>query len=145
MRHLYVKNILTTLKLPKQKWLYYLLQFTWGLPANIVGGIIALYFISCKRFCFQHKYNICCGLRGNAGFSLGIFNFVPLDASDSLKNHEFGHSVQNIYFGPFYFGMVGIPSVARFLWREIQQKRNKPLTTQYDDIWFEGQATKNGK
>lgn len=145
MRHLYVKNILTTLKAPKHKWLYYLLQCTWGLPANILGGILALYFLSCRKYCFKYKDVFCCGLKGDAGFSLGLFCFIPLRCSDSFKNHEFGHSIQNAYLGPLYFGVVAIPSAARFFWRALKQKLNKPVFTDYDAIWFEGQATKSGE
>lgn len=145
MNYLYKQHKLEVLRAPNKTWLYYVLQFTWGLLANVFGAIVALYCLITRKTHFQYRGNLYFELKGNAGFSLGMFCFVPANCSNSLKNHEFGHSIQNIYFGPGYFVMVGIPSAARFLWREIQRKRHKPLTTQYDDIWFEGQATKIGK
>lgn len=33
----------------RHKWLYYLLQFTWGLPMNIVGSLVFLVLIIFAR------------------------------------------------------------------------------------------------
>lgn len=40
--------------------------------------------------------------------------------------------------------VVALPSVIRYWIREIQYKCKKPPKTDYDAIWFEGQATKSG-
>jgi hypothetical protein len=80
----------------------------------------------------------------NFGLELGIFFLAPKCASDHTKKHELGHSIQNVYLGPFTIGVVSTPSAVRFWFRKIKKKLGKKITTTYDSIWFEGQATKSG-
>lgn len=75
---------------------------------------------------------------------LGIFFIAPPNSTHT-KDHEFGHGVQNVYLGWFTPVVVSLPSVARFWWRKLKARLGKPITTGYDDIWFEGQATKTGE
>ena len=57
--------------------------------------------------------------------------------------HECGHGIQNCIWGPLMIFVVCIPSATRYWYREFKYHR-KGLTppTKYDDIWFEGQATR---
>lgn len=64
---------------------------------------------------------------------------------DHIKNHEFGHGIQNCFFGPFMIFLVSAPSSIRYWYRRIRTRRGLPLKTEYDDIWFEGQATRLGR
>lgn len=144
MYHLYDNGTAKILPAPKQRWLYYLLQFTWGLPMNILGGLTALCLICCGCKPMRYGWNYYFELPVNFGLELGIFFIAYKNASTHTKNHEHGHSIQNIYFGPFSIGMVTIPSAARFWIREILYAINKPPLMSYDDIWFEGQASKSG-
>lgn len=144
MNHLYNNGTVEALKAPKKKWVYYLLQFTWGLPMNIIGAIVALVLICFRKRPYRYGWNLCFELPVNFGLELGIFFIAPINGSAHTKNHEHGHAIQNIYFGPFTIGMVSIPSAARFWVRELMYKVGKPPRAKYDDIWFEGQATKSG-
>ena len=131
------------------KWLYYVLQWTWGLLANIVGG---LGFIICK--CFRRNS----GFYRNAvyvtlpwnfgGLSLGMFIFCGQDCL-YVRSHEYGHSIQNMIWGPLFIFAIGIPSVVRYWYREWYYKYKYPTTRtslpDYDSIWFEGDATAKGK
>ena len=141
------------------KVLYYVLNFTWGLLANIIGGVVFLCTLPIRlprkknTFLWAIQNNLNAGptkirddLSYGWGFSLGIFFFVSNGAynSVSLCSHEFGHSCQNALFGPFHLFLVEIPSAIRFWCRMLQEHRNKSLKTKYDDIWFEGSATKTG-
>ena len=144
MRHLYHNKKKQSLKAPHRRWVYYLLSFTWGLPMNIIGGIVALVLLCCGRRPQRHGWNFWFPMPINFGLELGIFFLAPTNASEHIKNHELGHSIQNIYFGPLTSGMVSIPSAVRFWWREIKSKMGNKITTKYDDAWFEGQATKSG-
>lgn len=128
----------------KYRWLYYLLQFTWGLPMNIVGALVALVLVCFRKKAYRYGWNYCFELPVNFGLELGIFFIAPVNGSRHTKDHEHGHAIQNIYFGPFCVGMVSIPSAARFWIREIQYMIKKPPKTDYDDAWFEGQASKSG-
>lgn len=55
--------------------------------------------------------------------------------------HEFGHSIQQLLFGPLQAFIVGIPSAARYWYRRLTP--NKPHKA-YDDVWFEYTASKWG-
>jgi hypothetical protein len=144
MNHLYENKTVETLKAPNRKWVYYLLQFTWGLPMNIIGAIVALVLVCFRKRPYWYGWNLCFELPVNFGLDLGIFFIAPINGSTHTKNHEHGHGIQNIYFGPFTIGMVSIPSAARFWVRELMYTFGTKPTKKYDDIWFEGQATKTG-
>ncbi|HPD02292.1 MAG TPA: hypothetical protein P5161_03790 [Eubacteriales bacterium] len=93
---------------------FYLLQFTWGLLANLLGFLVYLSKGKLNREWFKgalisrHEENW-------GGVSLGIFIFVNgargeqwfLDA----RAHEYGHTLQNLLLGPLYLFVIGIPSV----------------------------------
>lgn len=64
--------------------------------------------------------------------------------SEHIKNHEFGHGLQNCVFGPLMPFIVSAPSSIRYWTRRIQTKMGNPPEKDYDDIWFEGQATRAG-
>lgn len=144
MLHLYDNEVARSLKAPKLAWLFYLLQFTWGLPMNIIGGLVALILLCCGKRPKRHGWNIYFELPVNFGLELGIFFIAPVNDSLHTKNHELGHSIQNIYFGPFTIGAVCIPSAARFWFLELMYRIRGEQETEYDAIWFEGQATNSG-
>ena len=144
MSYLYHKAEIEVLPNIKYRWLYYLLQFTWGLPMNLIGAIVALVLVCFGRKAYRYGWNYCFELPVSFGLELGIFFIAPINGSKHTKDHEHGHAIQNIYFGPFCVGMVSIPSAVRFWIREIQYMIKKPPKTDYDDAWFEGQASKSG-
>lgn len=127
------------------KTLYYLLSLTWGLPLTVVGGIVSAILLILgfkpKRFgwcwCFEIGENW-------GGIELGLAFITNKNAPHRLKAHEFGHGIQNCYFGPLMIPVICIPSVIRYWFRELQYKLGKTNLPDYDAIWFEGQATKLG-
>ena len=128
----------------KHKWLYYLLNFTWGLLANILGGLItlALSFIkpTIHKGCVKTSIGTWWG-----GFSLGIFYVRDRYSSDSVDYHEIGHSYQNAMYGVLWLFIVAIPSMIRYFYQVyIAPKLNK-MVNAYDLIWFEGSATTIGE
>lgn len=144
MSYLYHKKEIKVLPNVRFRWLYYLLQFTWGLPMNLIGMIVALSLKCCGKKAYRYGWNYYFELPVNFGLELGIFFIAPINGSAHTKNHEHGHAIQNIYFGPFCIGMITIPSAIRFWIREIQYMIKKPPKTKYDDAWMEGQATNSG-
>lgn len=143
----------------KHKVLYYILNFTWGLLGNIIGGIVFLCLLPARlpmlknTFLWAVKSNLAMfghkikkGISVNWGFSLGIFLFISMgsDYDTQLIQHEFGHSCQNAVLGPIQIFAVLIPSAIRYWCRLGQMRNGKLLTTAYDDIWFEGSATAIG-
>ena len=123
---------------------FLLLSVTWGLPMTLIGALSALLLLISG-----HKPKIfgCCVLfelpKISFGLSLGIFIIAP-EGDIPVKEHEHGHSIQNIYFGPFMPFCVGIPSVVRYWYRKIKAKTKKPCKTTYDHVWYEGSATESG-
>lgn len=119
---------------------FYISNLTWGLPLTLIGLIVALVLICTghkpKRHggCFYFNVGKSWG-----GLNLGLVFLTDERDSEHTKNHEFGHAVQNAKYGLLMPFIVCIPSVIRYWYREIK----KP-TTDYDDIWFEGEATKLG-
>lgn len=125
--------------------LFYLIQFTWGLPVNLVG---LLAFLCCRaRFpAKRFRNSIVTCLPGNrGGLSLGIFIFLsaPYTAENSgLCAHEYGHTVQCLFLGPLYWIIVAVPSV---LWFHCFGGYRKKRHVSYDFLYCERWATAWGK
>lgn len=134
----------TSIKLavPQSKILYYGLQFTWGLLQNLAGAVVLLY-----TFCMAPHLKPCMIGRNikvktsySANFSLGVFVFVR-NETGSVIQHECGHSLQNMYYGPFAVLCVALPSLVRYWYRRITHTNDYNT---YFDIWFEYQASISG-
>ena len=137
------RGMVTYYAFPRSKILYYILSFTWGLPMNLLGALFALIMLCIGVKPKRHGWNYYFELNVTWGLELGIFFIAPKNATAHLKNHELGHSLQNIYYGPFTIGVISIPSAVRFWWRHFQSKRGMTLSP-YDSVWFEGSATASG-
>lgn len=130
--------------LVRHPFLYYLLAWTWGLPASILGLLagIAMAILLRPPLRFQRMIYFTIG-RSWGGFSLGCV-FVRDEQSDgSICWHEYGHSYQNAILGPLFLILVAIPSCVRYFIYEAREALRKP-NNDYDAIWFEGSATDIG-
>lgn len=133
IRHRFVITI-------RNKYLFYILQFSWGILANIIGAIVTLCLLKKVK---PQKYGCCIYMQlpVNWGLSIGMFIF----GHPNVLEHEHGHAFQNAVYGPLFITTVAIPSVVRFWFRELVYKFGDPKKLpDYDAIWFEGQATKSG-
>ena len=104
---------------------------------NLLGLCVAGVLLLRGRRPMRYGYGWCFEREGNWGLELGIF-FIAPPGSIHTKNHELGHGIQNMYFGPFTIFVVSIPSFLRFWWRDIMTKLGAAPCTSYDSIWFEG-------
>lgn len=114
--------------------LFVLLQWTWGLPQNLVGLLVLLLLGRQERFRFHgavvtlFKKNRL--FSQNGAFSLGTFIFIPQswgeDFCRRIAIHEYGHTVQSMILGPLYLPAVGLPSV---IWSGVWS-RSKALVRQ---------------
>lgn len=122
------------------KIIFWLLSLTWGLPMTLVGAAAAL-FLRWKAY-IPTRWGPCWVFvvgEGWGGINLGPVSIVSKTAKVRTIYHEVGHALQNCLYGFLFPFIVAIPSAIRYWYREW----TKP-TTGYDDIWFEGQATRWG-
>lgn len=134
------KTVSAALKINKHKRLYYVLAHTRGIVGTLVGYLITLALLCCgkKPHKYHNSYYIKIGANWG-GFQMGIMFIRDTTSRSELNKHEYGHSFQNCIFGVFYIPLVTIPSTIRYWHRRIHK-----TATPYDDIWFEGSATKIG-
>lgn len=132
--------------------MFHFIQWTWGLPQNILG-LILLPFFRGERYRYHSAlvtvYRGMKKLTGGAGFSLGSFIFIPDSWSDYDKSHivvhEYGHTVQSLILGPFYLFVVAVPSV---IWSKMYSKhykKYKSLGIAYTDRFPENSADRLGE
>lgn len=127
-----------------RKFLYYFLNLTWGLLLTLAGALVALFLLIIGKHPKRHGGCLYFNIGKNwGGVSMGLFFFTDNSDFTSIKNHEYGHSLQNAILGPFMIFVVAIPSVIRYWIHTFRDKKGKP-NPPYDAIWFEGQATKWG-
>lgn len=94
--------------------IYWVLSCTWGVLATLLGSCVALVLIITKHRPCRYKNGIMFEFgTGWGGLCLGPFQFVNNHPSNKMKDHEYGHSLQNIIFGPLFLFVIGIPSLVR--------------------------------
>lgn len=99
--------------------LFWAWSCTWGIVMTLIGAIGALALIiggQAPRV-FHGRVYFQLG-RGWGGVSLGAFFFLSTTSPDSTKQHEAGHTVQNLIFGPLMPFVVCIPSAFRCVLRD---------------------------
>ena len=145
---------------------YWLIHAIWGFPTFIYGCLIALYMLLTwhKPKIFGYAVYFESNKLKSCGFEAGPFFVVASDSASSLslKQHEHGHGIQTLWWGPLMLFVISIPSCIRFNWRSFQQYRHTKLLAKkkisvsdysrwlltiplYDSIWFEKQASVLGK
>ena len=130
-----------------RKTLFYVLSFTWGIIMTIIGMFAAAGLRIIGKKPTMHGPCLCYVTgTGWGGVSLGPVMIMSEENARGThtKNHEFGHALQNCLWGPLFPFVIAIPSATRLKYREAQEKKGIKLETEYDDIWFEGQATEWG-
>ena len=144
MKELYDNNVGRSLRGVKNPWLYYFLQFTWGLLPNILCALVTIILLLFGERPYRRGWNFYFKATSGGAISLGIFVIGGDSMGDYVECHEYGHSIQNIWFCPFAIGMMFIPSVVRCLWYAIMRFFGRPPKKDYYSIWFEAQASNSG-
>lgn len=139
--------------LMKNIWLYWILQYTWGIIGTLAGwiGVLFLWCLPKKIVTEKGRFGLSFyAMFGNnwGGLELGHNFFIADKMGESwtfhTKQHEMGHSFQNALYGPFVIFLVWLPSAFRYWQQRIRSKKgliNKP----YDAFWGEQSATDNGE
>ncbi len=154
-----MKKIDITVTEPKVKYsklfdiLFYLVQWTWCLPVNIVGGIAYLICTKVKKYRHQ-KFgyaNIVYIPWNQGGLSMGLFIFMRENHESkewtyNTRIHEYGHTWQCLLLGPLYYIVVALPSV---IWcncfRKYREKNNISYYKLYCESWANSWGEKFSK
>lgn len=133
--------------------LYWTWSITWNCLLTIPGLFATLFIvIFLKGKVHKNGFSIITEIGGNwGGLSLGAFAFCGgyttvcenKEWFEHTRKHEFGHSIQGLWWGPLFAFVIGIPSVIRYHWYNHRALKGLPVPD-YDAVWFEGHATKIG-
>ena len=84
------------------KTLFWTLSWTWGIIVTLIGSLIFAVLTSLGYKPFRNIYGYAIEIgEGWGGLEMGPFCLVSKNPSQHTLNHEFGHGVQNCFFGPF--------------------------------------------
>ncbi len=123
---------------------FWVLSIFWGTNMTLIGCIVYFFVRITGHKPYQYNYSYVFELDSMAGgMTLGPVILICKNPSKKLLDHEFGHSLQNCYFGNCML-MISLWSAARYWFRELVKKGFKPFNYElptYDSIWFEGTAT----
>ena len=129
--------------------LFYIVQFTWGLPITITGAIAALALLSSgfKPKLFNGYIYFVVG-KNWGGVNFGCFIVLSETSAKSKYTvlHEAGHGIQNLIYGFLMPFVVSIPSSIRYWYRRFMTYIGKgDALPDYYSIWFEKQASELGE
>ena len=134
-------------------FLFYLVQWTWGLTVNLAGGIAFWICTKIKGYRWQHfgYAKIVYVPWKGGGLSLGLYIFMK----DNHKNkkwtyntriHEYGHTWQCLLLGPLYWVVIALPS---FIWcncfAKYREKNNVSYYKLYCESWANNWGEKGSK
>lgn len=117
-------------------FIHYFIQFTWGLPQNLLG--LLLFLLGLVRGRYAGKYNraFITKTKKIHGLSLGVFIFVSDESDAVLLRHEYGHTLQSLYLGVFYLLIIGLPSLIwAGLFNGYRKKHNVDYYSFYTERW----------
>lgn len=128
-------------------FVFYLFSFTWGIVMSLIGCIVTLVLLIIGKKPKKNQYGWYFEIGSNwGGCELGCLCLVNKNPSQHTLDHEFGHAIQNCYFGPLMI-FISLASAIRYWYREYLTNIRKIPYDQlppYDSAWFEGQATTVG-
>ena len=131
---------------------YLLIQWTWGLPQNLLAGLlyVILYrshqhetFHQAYVTFWNHPYSMGCGMfifQGDYSYShLSAARNAEINSKVLL--HEYGHTVQSLILGPLYLPVIALPSL---LWAGLPMAKRwrKKHTVSYYKFYTENWANK---
>ena len=127
---------------------FYISNCTWGIIMTLIGAVVAAVMVCLGHKPTRHGGCFCFEVGKNWGaISLGLVIVCSKGSDEHIKNHEFGHSVQNMYFGPLFIFLVAIPSFVRcqyYNWIYTHRPEKAYKLPDYESIWFERDATQLG-
>ena len=138
--------------------LYYTLQWTIGLPQNLVGLFMWLFqrVVRREKRHGRFRYAAVTGWNRAGSMGMGMFIFVSRQLSlENFKNeipgtyeehilsHEYGHTVQSAFLGPLYLLVIGLPSIVWCNFKPVAKKWRSGKR-EYESFYPEKWATRLG-
>lgn len=111
--------------------LYRVIQCTWGILQTAMGAILFLLHIHDTHYSYHGS--VVTVWERDDNVSLGMFVFTQQYAPKRILNHEYGHTIQSLYFGPLYLLIFGIPS---FFWCNMPRYRKLRRNRRIDYFSF---------
>ncbi len=112
------------------RFLFYLIQWTWGAPVNLIGGFFYLInkAMGRKQEKFYNSYITYVPWK-QGGLSLGLFIFMQADHPNEIwtyntRIHEYGHTWQCLLLGALYWVVIALPSAVWCNFFEGYRRRN---------------------
>lgn len=137
----------------KRHIIYIILQWTWGIIQNIIGGLLYLICIRNNHTRFRgsivtlwhYPYSMGCGMFifiSNKDVKEDDFTANNIKQCDILI-HEYGHTLQSIILGPLFLFVIAIPSM---IWSAVPyfQKKRKEKGISYYTLYCEKWANDLG-
>lgn len=128
-------------------FIYYFLQWTWGILQNLAGLGMRCYLLIKNRNRDKASFKFFGAQvteleKGHGSMGMGMFIFLGHKGDKDEKEvlvHEYGHTWQSAILGPFYLIVIGLPS---FTWAflPVFNKMRKKKKIRYADFYPESWA-----
>lgn len=106
--------------------LYWVWSLTWGGIMTWLGLIIGIILTMTGHKPHRFHYNLYWTVGKNwGGLEFGAVFLIDEHNSLSTRQHEHGHGLQNLIFGPLSPLFVTIPSAFRYWFREMNSKKER--------------------
>ncbi len=123
-----------------KRWMYTLLQCTWGFPQTVLGLMLLCTTKGCTRGWYRGV--LVTEWNRKTSVSLGMFVFVSKRPERRFKQdnevcatpvlvHEYGHTVQSGVLGPLYLPIVGLPSIVWCGLPVLERRRQRRSISYY--------------
>ncbi len=137
--------------------IYLIIQWTWGILQNILGGIVFLLNIKSRHYMYHGA--LVTVWKTKSSVSIGMFVFITEEPffydklkdsytvnelSERLLVHEYGHTIQSLILGPLYLILMGIPSTVWGFSPRLNKKR-KERQISYFSFFTEKWANRLGE
>lgn len=126
---------------------YIVLQWSWGILQNVIGGVLYLSCLKKKHTSFRgaivtewhNPYSLGCGMfifLSNYNGSIFDSNMFSKPHQYDILVHEYGHTLQSIILGPLFLIIIALPSIIwSSLFDNFRKKRNLSYYWLYCERW----------
>lgn len=118
-----------------------ILKIIWELPQVIVSLFVLCFLAIAGDLNIKHERReisfviVRSSFIKSSGLSLGLLVFLPMECSDNMLCHEYGHSRQAIFLGWIYLLAVGIPSLILYIIKKTKHKSSEWYHSKYPENW----------